>query len=120
MHRISALLIVTLLFPAAALAQNDGRPPSLGLTGTWQASTPDGPQSVIVREDSTASFGEETVPWRVSADTIFIQFGEEWVGYTFALEADTLTLSGGDLEEPIELHRVGPAPKATSPARFRQ
>ncbi|MEJ2239133.1 MAG: hypothetical protein P8X82_12615 [Gemmatimonadales bacterium] len=31
------------------------------ITGTWQADTPDGPQTVIVRADSSASFGDETV-----------------------------------------------------------
>lgn len=118
MRVFSTLTIVTLLLPAWALAQDNG--PAPGLTGTWQAATPDGPQTIIVRDDSTASFGEETVRWRVSADTIFIQFGEEWVGYNFALAGDTLTLSGGDLEEPIGLRRMGPAPKADSPARSRR
>jgi hypothetical protein len=78
------------------------------ITGTWQADTPDGPQTVVVRADSSASFGEETVRWRVSADTVYIQFGDEWVGYNFELDGDLLTLSGGDLEEPITLRRVGP------------
>jgi hypothetical protein len=77
------------------------------ITGTWQADTPDGPQTVVVRADSSASFGEETVRWRVSADTVYIQFGDEWVGYNFELDGDLLTLSGGDLEEPITLRRVG-------------
>jgi hypothetical protein len=79
------------------------------ITGTWQADTPDGPQTVVVRADSSASFGEETVRWRVSADTVYIQFGDEWVGYNFELDGDLLTLSGGDLEEPITLRRVGPS-----------
>ena len=76
------------------------------ITGSWQAETPDGPQTVVVRSDSTASFGEETVRWRIKADTIFIQFGDEWVGYNFLLEGNSLTLSGGDLMDPITLKRV--------------
>jgi hypothetical protein len=76
------------------------------ISGSWQAETPDGPQTVVVRTDSTASFGEETVRWRIAADTIFIQFGDEWVGYNFVLEGDSLTLSGGDLMDPITLKRV--------------
>jgi len=80
------------------------------ITGRWQAETPEGPQLVIVRSDSTASFGEETVRWRLTADTVFILFGDEWVGYNFLLDGDSLTLSGGDLEEPIALKRINPAP----------
>ena len=76
------------------------------ITGSWQAETPDGPQTVVVRSDSTVSFGEETVRWRIKADTIFIQFGDEWVGYNFRLEGDSLTLSGGDLMDPIILKRI--------------
>jgi hypothetical protein len=77
------------------------------ITGTWEADTPDGPQTVIVRADSSASFGDETVRWRVVADTVFILFGDEWVGYNFEIDGDLLTLSGGDLEEPITLRRIG-------------
>lgn len=86
-----------------ALAQRAAR-----LDGTWRAQTPDGPQTVIVRADSSASFGDETVRWRIVADSIFIALGDEWMVYNFALKGRRLTLSGGDLEDPIELERVGP------------
>lgn len=79
------------------------------LEGTWKAETPDGPQTVIVRADSSASFGDETVRWRIVADSIFIALGDEWMIYNFALRGRRLTLSGGDLEEPITLERVGPS-----------
>ena len=78
------------------------------ITGTWQVDTPDGPQTVVVRPDSSASFGDEIIRWRVVSDTVFLAFGDEWIGYNFALRGRTLTLSGGDLEEPYDLRRVGP------------
>jgi len=99
-----------LLVAAAALAAGQAaaqRAPRL--EGTWKAETPDGPQTVIVRADSSASFGDETVRWRIVADSIFIALGDEWMVYNFALRGRRLTLSGGDLEEPITLERVGPA-----------
>jgi hypothetical protein len=95
---------LTLLIPSTAHAQD----PSSGLAGIWRAETPDGPQTVVVRPDSSASFGEEIIRWRAVADTVFLALGGEWIGYTFALRGQTLVLSGGDLEEPIELRRVGP------------
>ena len=79
-----------------------------GITGTWRAETPDGPQNVIVRPDSSASLGDETVRWRVVDDSIHIALGDEWMVYAYQIARSTLTLSGGDLEEPMELHRVGP------------
>lgn len=78
------------------------------LAGTWKAETPDGPRSVIIRGDSSASYGDETVRWRVARDSIHIAFGDEWMVYGYALRGTRLTLSGGDLDEPITLRRAGP------------
>ena len=47
--------------------------------------------------------------WRLEADSIHLAFGDEWMVYKFDLRRDKLTLSGGDLEDPVELERVGPA-----------
>lgn len=86
--------------------QGGGRPPDLA--GTWRTETPDGPQTIVVRADSSASWGDETVRWRLVADSIFIALGDEWLVYNYALNGRTLTLSGGDLVDPVDLERVGP------------
>ncbi len=98
------LSILVLTIVAAPVGGQSGPP----VAGTWQVETPDGPQSLVVRPDSSASFGDETVRWRMVADTMFIAFGDEWVGYNYLLQGDTLTFSGGDLEEPISMVRIGP------------
>jgi hypothetical protein len=105
MHTTTLLGVVLIALPIA-LASGQ-RPPRLD--GTWRAKTADGPQTVIVRADSSASWGDETVRWRVVADSIFIAMGDEWMVYNFTLSGRRLTLSGGDLEEPIQLERTGPA-----------
>jgi hypothetical protein len=104
MRLLLLLGLLTLVGVGSAHAQRSPR-----LDGTWRASTPDGPQTVIVRPDSSASFGDETVRWRVVADSIFLALGDEWMVYNFAVAGRKLTLSGGDLEEPIVLTRIGPA-----------
>jgi hypothetical protein len=96
------------LWPAGLNGQSAQSGNLPDITGTWQVETPDGPQTVVVRPDSSASFGEETIRWRVVPDTVYLAFGDEWIGYNFALRRRTLTLSGGDLEEPYDLKRVGP------------
>ncbi|OGU04188.1 MAG: hypothetical protein A2W29_00400 [Gemmatimonadetes bacterium RBG_16_66_8] len=88
-----------------ALAQS--RQPRI--VGTWRAETLDGPREVVIRPDSSASYGEETVRWRLMADSVFLAFGDEWVGYVVAFRGDRMTVSGGDLEEPMTLRRAGPA-----------
>jgi hypothetical protein len=99
---LALFLSLLLLAPPVLAAQTSD------IAGTWQVDTPDGPQTVVVRADSSASFGDEIVRWRTIADTIFIAFGDEWVGYNYVLRGRTLTLSGGDLEEPYDLKRIGP------------
>lgn len=97
---LAATLVVAPLLSAQSAAPR--------LAGTWRAETPDGTREIIVRADSSASFGDETVRWRVVADSIFIALGDEWLVYNFRLRGRELTLSGGDLEEPITLQRIGP------------
>lgn len=101
------ILLALLVCPAFRLSAQKG-PPVL-LAGTWNAVTPDGPRTVIIRADSSASYGDETVRWRVVGDSIHIAFGDEWMVYKFQVKGNRLTLSGGDLEDPISLKRTGPA-----------
>ena len=101
----SAALLLAVAGAGTAVAQ--GQP--LKLAGTWRASTPDGPQSIMIRADSSASWGAETVRWRLVADSIHIAFGDEWMVYKLEVRGDKMTVSGGDLEEPIVLKRTGPA-----------
>ena len=101
---MKTVFVALFLLPLSLYAQR----PQTDLSGSWRAETPDGPQTIVVRSDSTVSIGEETVRWRVHADTIFVLFGEEWLGYNFEIRGDTLTLSGGDLMDPVVLVRVGP------------
>ena len=96
---------ILLLSPASLSAQQSG------LTGTWVAKvkSKDGPQQVIIRSDSSASWGKETVRWRwPKPDQIKILLGGEWETYTLELKGDKMKLSGEELDEPVTLRRVGP------------
>lgn len=107
------ILFVLFVVPSALFGQQR----SANLSGSWQADMLEGPQAIVVTGDSTVSFGEETVRIRISADTIFVQFGDEWVGYNFELQGDALTLSGGDLMDPVTLTRVVPPSPGNSTTR---
>ena len=102
---ISLFVLLTLGFPGALIAQTE----LPDLTGTWRVETPDGPQEIVIRADSSASFGEDIVRWRLEPDSIHIALGDEWMVYAVKVQGNKLTLSGGDLEEPMDLERVGPA-----------
>ena len=104
-------LVLPLLLLALAAPRLAAQSPSL--LGTWQADLrdakrKDAPRTIIVRADSSASYGTETVRWRLKPDSILLALGGEWVSYRLRLTATKLTLSGGDLQKPITLTRLGP------------
>ena len=103
------LSVLCLMFLGAPLSAQE--PP---LVGTWRVAsgveTRGGPREVIIRADSSASWGEETVRWRLKPkNRIAIAIGDEWEVYDMKVSARELRLSGGDLQEAITLKRVGPA-----------
>ena len=107
--RIAALLLL-----AGAAAPLQGQVPNgTTLSGLWQLEKgkvkADGPKTVMIRPDSSASWGKETVRWRLKEDQIMIALGGEWEIYKLKLKGNRLTLSGGDLTDPITLKRVGAA-----------
>ena len=122
--RISPLALALLvLAPAATVAQSSAKPKP-DITGTWQAKvkekTKDGSRNVtkevVIRADSSASYEKETVRWRSPApNSVWLALGGEWEKFKIDLKGDKLTLSEGDLQEPITLKRIGPpTPRAAT------
>ena len=105
--RVSIGLISALVFAPALAAQTAGRP---RIEGKWQAKTQDEIRNILVRSDSSAQFGDQVARWRTVGDSLWLTLGDGvWQVYGMKLESDKLTLSGGDLEKPVTLRRVGPA-----------
>ena len=110
------LAVVLALSVAATVSELDAQAKvgkaTPNVSGIWQLEKgkvkADGPKTVIIRPDSSASWGKETVRWRLRADQIMIALGGEWEIYKVKVSRDRMTLSGGDLTEPIILKRVGP------------
>ena len=99
-----ALLCFTAAVPAAAQTAHRAR-----LEGDWLARAGDELRHIMVRSDSSAQFGDQVARWRVVGDSLWITLGDGvWQVYGMALRSDQLTLSGGDLEKPVTLKRVGP------------
>ncbi len=109
--RIVSLLAGLGLLAGPVQGQTNGKSPP-ALEGTWQLEKgkvkAEGPKTVVIRADSSASWGKETVRWRLKGDRIMIALGGEWETYRLKVKTDRLTLSGGDLTDEITLRRVGP------------
>ncbi|HXL07089.1 MAG TPA: hypothetical protein VN964_09230 [Gemmatimonadales bacterium] len=108
MPRGAALLVLLVGLGPGLAAQT--APHRSHLEGKWQAKTEDEIRNIMVRGDSSAQFGEQVARWRIVGDSLWLALGDGvWQVYGMKLAADKLTLSGGDLEKPVTLHRVGPA-----------
>lgn len=107
--RYAGLVAVGLLLGAAPLAGQSASSP----VGAWQveasADTRGGPREVVIRADSSATWGKETSRWRLVGDSIRVAIGGEWETYKLKVTRNQLTISGGDLPKPITLKRSGPA-----------
>jgi hypothetical protein len=90
-------------------AQAPRRSPTL--QGRWEARGPDDAiRHIMVRADSSAQFGDDVARWRVVGDSLWLTLGDGvWMIYGMELKGERLTLSGGDLEKPVTLRRVGAA-----------
>src|SRR5262245_66060367 len=82
---------------------------SVRVTGDWLARAGDEIRHIMVRADSSAQFGSDVARWRVVGDSLWITLGDGvWQVYGMKLSSEKLTISGGDLEKPVTLRRVGP------------
>lgn len=101
----------------AALVPGPSAPPSgvqdSPIIGTWKLADEkvktSGPREVVIRTDSSASWGREHSRWRIiPGGQIRIAVGGEWETYKFRVRGNKLTISGGDLTESVTLVKVGP------------
>lgn len=116
--KLTAVAAAVLLLVAPSLAAQSR---AHSVIGTWRvdagADVKEGPKEVVIRADSSASWGRETVRWRVVDEKIWIAIGGEWEIYDLRLRRNELRLSGGDLKSPVSLKRVGPpTPRAAKVA----
>jgi len=102
---------VRLALALSALLVLSQEPP---IVGTWKLTDSkvktNGPREVVIRADSSASWGEEHARWRLieKGKVIMIAVGGEWEVYDLRVRGNKLTLSGGDLQDPVTLTKVGP------------
>jgi hypothetical protein len=109
-------LLLAIVLAALPLAAQTKSAPVPAFLGTWKLDPQStasqrkaAPATVVVRADSSASYGKETVRWRLpKKDMIALALGGEWVTYKYRVKGQRMTLSGGDLTEPVTLTRVGP------------
>jgi hypothetical protein len=90
------------------------------LAGTWHAKEHGFTMILILRADGTGTFDDEAIKYTIIGNKLAITEDGEVNQYTFTLQGNSLTLSGGDLDKPMIFERQGTAPATGLGAKRNQ
>jgi hypothetical protein len=108
---IANISILTLSF--SSYAQIGAKAQQNGLTGIWQNNDFGYQMTLILQANNTGEFDGESIQYKVIGSTLNVTQSGLTNQYNYTLSGNSLTLSGGDIEQPITFTRAG-ATKATN------
>ncbi len=104
-------LLLLLLWPAITLAQGVSPDPApKSVWGSWRNDQFGHEMTMRLNPDGTGDFDGEEISYLLSGHTLVISVSGVRTEYTIALKKDQLTLSGGDLDEPILFEKTPSGP----------
>src|SRR5690348_8844327 len=80
------------------------------VSGVWEYKDPGAAANSItitLNADGTGKLDQEAIRYSIDGNTLNVVTGGDTVSYTFKIEGDTMTISGGDLERPTAFVRKG-------------
>ena len=110
----SRFLIFFLLITYCAQAQIGAKMKDQKIYGVWQNNQMGFQMSLILNENNSGEFDGEAIQFAVSGSELAVTQDGITTRYQFTLTNNTLTLSGGDLDQPIAFARGGSAQTATT------
>src|SRR5258707_11122136 len=77
------------------------------VAGVWEYKDPVAANSITftLNPDGTGKVDDDAVTYTVAGNIIKIVTGGETVAYTFKIDGDAMTVSGGDLDKPTAFAR---------------
>jgi len=114
------IAISFLLFPVMLKAQIGAKVQQQGgIIGIWQNSQFGYQMTLILNADGNGEFDGESIQFTTQANKLSITESGATTVYTYTLQGNTLTLSGGDLEKAIAFTKSGGGAK-TEPVVINQ
>lgn len=109
-------LFLFLFLPILALAQIGQKVQSATntLSGKWTNKSFGFDMILELKSDGSGTFDGEKITYTSTAAALNLKTGGETTSYQYKLNDNTLTLSGGDLDSPINFTRSGANPPSTS------
>jgi hypothetical protein len=97
MKRMFTLLFALLVVICANAQQ-------ASIHGVWTANDPDNGSliTVVLNKDGTGKLDNDAIRFTIDGNRIQVTLNGEITTYNFKLQENTLTVSGGDLDEPLK------------------
>jgi hypothetical protein len=80
--------------------------PKANLYGLWQNSQFGFQMTMMLNEDGTGEFDAEMISFKTQGNKLIVNQAGETTYYTYTLQPNALTLTGGDLPEPLTFTRL--------------
>jgi len=90
----------------AAVSGGGGSP---AVVGTWQVQNTSGTFTLVLDANGSGKFNNDKIRWQFNQGVLTLSWenGTTYM-YNTSLAGDTLSVSGGNLSQPILFHRLGP------------
>ena len=83
------------------------------IQGTWQNAQFGYQMTLLLNENGTGEFDGESITYKAQAGKMQITQAGQTTAYSYSLQGNSLTLSGGDLDAAITFSRAGSKQNAT-------
>ncbi|MBY0434971.1 MAG: hypothetical protein K2U26_12750 [Cyclobacteriaceae bacterium] len=119
--KILRLFFLLILVSPAAHAQIGAKAQQQKIFGVWQNNQFGYQMTLLLNADGTGEFDGEAIQFSTTGKSLIITLGGATTNYTYALQGNSLTLSGGDLDGQVTFTQSGegaastPAPVSTVP-----
>ncbi len=89
------------------------RAKSTGPIGTWEVQGPNGMVQLVLKPDGSGAFGGGPVHWTFNQNVLSLTGPNgKTIMYNASLSPDSMTLSGGGLDSPVNFRRSGAGAEA--------
>jgi hypothetical protein len=104
---MKSICFLAFLLPISLLAQIGAKTQQTKITGLWQNSQFGYQMTLMLNPDGSGEFDGESINYSTNTNKLLIIQSGQTTTYTFLLQGNSLTLSGGDLDDKVTFTKAG-------------
>ena len=113
MKKLIALVFVALLLPVYVYSQIGAKTQQNKIHGVWQNTSNGQQMTLILNTDGSGEFDGSEIKFTTQTNKLSIVADGKTTNYTYALQGNSLTISGGDIDGKVVFTRSGATPEAS-------